>query len=28
MNLHPYFPHFLAELGEIRYTYVRNAEQL
>ena len=28
MNLHPYFPHFLAELGEIRYRYVRNAEQL
>ena len=27
MNLHPYFPHFLAELGEIRYRYVRNVEQ-
>lgn len=28
MNLHPYFPHFLVELGEIRYWYVRNVEQL
>lgn len=28
MNIHPYFPHFLAELGEIRYRYVRNVEQL
>lgn len=28
MNLDPYFPHVLAELGEIRYRYVRKVEQL
>jgi len=28
MNLHSYFPHFFAELGEIWYWYVRNVEQL